>query len=831
MEAGRGNTNLTFNSANDFGNWLYDTLNLYNQSAILKKYNSNTSKSNWVSAYVNKVNAQMQGGRIIAGGDVFISAKDINVNGLIQSGFTNYVGEVDTSKVNSLKGSNLSDDDVLGNENYLVTKNYIKSDTKNINAISGVVANSNGYYDKQIELYYNPSTGNILSNDIYSNAGNVTLKGNILSTGGGKIVVSNGAADVKVTNASNKNLKLGTIESIEGKGLVTIIDKKQNNKETNFSSDGKYNPTQNLNYRWTGGGNYTVYTNHKIRIGLQEIVKVIGMSTWDLLKSLVKGNVNDYFRNYTDKFIDTFYSKDSAGTFSNSSYTTYSTGDALKKNGVYIVQGVNTPYLTINSQKRNESTSKSNKQLEAFADIGWKFWEGDVGADITWEQKKTGNVTSTYSMKADNPIDIKFVKGNSNINLSSNGGISDTTVTSNKLNLTNHSANALNVDYNPTTATGTLNVDTRGDTVLNVNGSVNVDIPHAYGKNVTLNATGDITGGGDGDFKTLNLNSTKGKINVTLTDGIRTALNATAAKDIKIIQFNSTKDLPLGIIESKTGDVTINTEGNLVSSVTERQNPTTSTQIENWKAAGILNTWSQTELVNALNANIFSKDPSAVDLAPVANITANKVILDFSGSSDVGGSIGSTGTAKTINYSNLKTTANLKLLANARVGDLEWGTNSVTYTPHYPIGLTLRDNTSDWNLYLTVNKVKGINLAAADNKTSFKIRTDLSINHLPKQDDRDITLIAPAGIYSSYSSIIAAKNLTLRGGNGGIDLNWNIDPLKDYYIDAMTGENLVIHFITTGLLHKKSNLYIKNNIAGGSVRFEADESIRFFNTK
>ena len=90
---------------------------------------------------------------------------------MIQSGFTKYTGEVDTSKVNSLKGTDLSDDDVLGNLDYLVTKNYNKADANDINAINGVVKNSAGYYDKQIELYYNPSTGNIVTNDIYSNGG------------------------------------------------------------------------------------------------------------------------------------------------------------------------------------------------------------------------------------------------------------------------------------------------------------------------------------------------------------------------------------------------------------------------------------------------------------------------------------------------------------------------------------------------------------------------------------------------------------------------------------------------------------------------------------
>lgn len=556
----KGNTTLSFKNATDFGNWLYDTLKVnYKQNSTLSKYGNANNKTSWVNSYVERINNQIAGGKIIAGGDILISAKDINVNGLIQSGCTKYIGEVDTSKVNKLSGKNLSDDDVFGNTTYLVTKNYNKADANDINSINGVVKNGDGYYDKQIELYYNPSTGNILANDIYSKGGNVTLKGNILSTGGGKIVVSNGAAYVSVTNESDKKLKLGAIESTESKGMVTIIYKVQNNKETTFSSDSTYSPVKNMNYKWTGGGNYTLNIKHKYNI---------------------------------------------------------------------VIGGLS------------------------------------VGS--------------------------------------------------------------------------------------------------------TINATGDIKGETSNliNFGTLNLNSSKGKMDYFKMNGgaAKTALNATEAKDIYIECFgaNDNEDLRIGTIESKAGNVTIATKGNLVSAVTERQNPTNATQIENWKNAGIFNTWSQKELVNALNGNIFSKDPYTVDFALTANIIANRVILD------VGGNIGSTATAKTINYSNLNSEENLKLLANVRVRDLEQGSNSVTYTPHTPIGLTLRGlSNSNWNLDLKGTADDNINLAMADNKTFFYIKSKGGSSfYTIGNENADVTFIAAAGITSSVNTRIYAKNLTLSGGKG-----------------------------------------------------------------
>ena len=406
-------------------------------------------------------------------------------------------------------------------------------------------------------------------------------------------------------------------------------------------------------------------------------------------------------------------------------------------------------------------------------------------------------------MKADNPIDIKFVKGNSFVDLTSTGGISDTSITAKDLSLANLETGGgdINVNYNAI-GTGNLSVASRSkNTVINATGAIYFTISQVGGENLTLNTTGDIRGKGDARFDSLNFNSAKGKVDFNFRNSgliplIQKALNVTAAKDINIDYYDndynyySTLYLPLGTIESKTGDVSIKANTHLDSAVTERNNPTTSTQIQNWKDAGILNTWSQTELVNALNANALSKDPYTVDLAPTANIIANKVTLDVG-----------TGIAKTISYSNLKNEDNLKLLANARAGDLEWGDNSVTYTPHDPIGLTLKDHSSSWNLYLK-NAHNSINLAAADNKTAFNIKTDGSIG----STDEDIILNSAEGLYLKNSTM-QAKNLILRGGNGSIYLENG----RYYMLDAITGDVLHLSADFGG------DLYIKNAISDSAL--------------
>ena len=131
----------------------------------------------------------------------------------------------------------------------------------------------------------------------------------------------------------------------------------------------------------------------------------------------------------------------------------------------------------------------------------------------------------------------------------------------------------------------------------------------------------------------------------------------------------------------------------------------------------------------------------------------------------------------------------------------EWGDNSVTYTPHYPIGLTLKDHSSSWNLYLK-NAHNSINLAAADNKTVLTIETDGSIG----STDKDIILNSAEGLYLKNSTM-QAKNLILRGGNGSIYL----DNGRYYMLDAITGDVLHLSADFGG------DLYIKNAISDSAL--------------
>ena len=109
-------------------------------------------KDTWVtSSEGNKPN-----GNMIAGENIYISASDINVNGKIQSGYADYVVNIDSSvqsQIEQIKnnwqnsgGQTLTDAMVTTGTAYRIVegKDVLQSD---------------GSYYRQLDVYYNPSTG------------------------------------------------------------------------------------------------------------------------------------------------------------------------------------------------------------------------------------------------------------------------------------------------------------------------------------------------------------------------------------------------------------------------------------------------------------------------------------------------------------------------------------------------------------------------------------------------------------------------------------------------------------------------------------------------
>lgn len=224
-------------------------------------------------------------GSRIAGDNIYINASDINVNGLIQSGYGKYevtIADTVTPKVQNLNRSwalmgkqDLSDAVITTGSYYLVQQ-------------GGKVLQADGTYKYQPDVYYNPSTHKLVIPDIDAHGGKIYLSGRISSTGNGKIVALDGAYDISVTNPTKTDLQVGKLISNKNNGLISIADSSTNrlteytrgstvvkdltkwDKTTGdwkvLSTSGassQYNPQENLRYNWTSGQKVTTRKHYK----------------------------------------------------------------------------------------------------------------------------------------------------------------------------------------------------------------------------------------------------------------------------------------------------------------------------------------------------------------------------------------------------------------------------------------------------------------------------------------------------------------------------------------------------------------------------------------
>lgn len=212
---------------------------------------------------------------ITAGGAIYINAASINVNGKIQSGYENYVLNIKQDIAQGLinagtPGAEKRPDAEFKTDEYLVTD----------------IEKSGAYYDDTtgkfvygIKAWYNPTTGQIFTEDIeQAGGGRIYLTGAIANTNasGGKLIVLDGGSrydiDSTVENMDNRfTLKLGSINAETVEGRIEINDTNTGNKVvygrnsiTTYDKNGKviddgnntttaYKPDDGQYYIWSNG--------------------------------------------------------------------------------------------------------------------------------------------------------------------------------------------------------------------------------------------------------------------------------------------------------------------------------------------------------------------------------------------------------------------------------------------------------------------------------------------------------------------------------------------------------------------------------------------------
>lgn len=575
-------------------------------------------------------------GSRIAGDNIYINASDINVNGLIQSGYGKYevtVSDAVMPKVQKLDRSwarmgkqNLSDAVITTGTYYLVQE-------------GGKVLQADGTYKYQPDVYYNPSTQKLVIPDIDAHGGKIYLSGRISSTGNGKIVVLDGAYDISVTNNTNTALQVGKLISNKNVGLISIADS-SNNRLTEYTrsrtvvkdltnwdkaagdwkvlstsgASSVYNPQKDLRYNWTSGQKVTTkkHYEHDHKAGL-----------WGAVTTLNETELTKYEQEITPQDMG-------HKTFTNDNGVYIDTSSLTNKDKQYVFVYDN---VVLNNSRTQPVVTKRWKT----GFLGWFHWER-----TEWDTHTGTAQQYVGSVKADHGIDIGFLgnqNGNSAINVtskadvaltgkiqSSQSGAGSTIAITSQEGAINQNGGLLkgdNVRLSAKKGLTNIAIESLGDTVKldaanTGRGNMNITVDGAYGKagHVNLvkaeNMNGDVSLTVLGNLTQSTAEAVKGnRIDIVSRQGgvgtaatalkvetpdhavdvlnpLSSSVNITAKGDIYAAEDSN---LRVGTIKSTGGNVMLTTAGSLIDALPSGETidrGNTATLVQGWKDLGLI---------------------------------------------------------------------------------------------------------------------------------------------------------------------------------------------------------------------------------------------------
>lgn len=576
-------------------------------------------------------------GSRIAGDNIYINASDINVNGLIQSGYGKYevtVSDAVMPKVQKLDRSwarmgkqNLSDAVITTGTYYLVQE-------------GGKVLQADGTYKYQPDVYYNPSTQKLVIPDIDAHGGKIYLSGRISSTGNGKIVALDGAYDISVTNNTNTALQVGKLISNKNDGLISIADSSRNQVTeytrnstvvkdlTNWdkaagdwkvlSTSGAssvYNPQKDLRYNWTSGQKVTTkkHYEHDHKAGL-----------WGAVTTLNETELTKYEQEITPQDMG-------HKTFTNDNGVYIDTSSLTNKDKQYVFVYDN---VVLNNSRTQPVVTKRWKT----GFLGWFHWER-----TEWDTNTGTAQQYVGSVKADHGIDIGFLgnqNGNSAINVtskadvaltgkiqSSQSGAGSTIAITSQEGAINQNGGLLkgdNVRLSAKKGLTNIAIESLGDTVKldaanTGSGNMNITVDGAYGKaghvnlvqakntngDVSLTVLGNLTQNGTDEAvkgNRIDIVSRQGSIGtdtaalkvetpdhaVDALNPLSSSVNVTAKGNIHLAEDS---DMRVGTIKSTGGNVTLTTAGSLIDALPSGETidrGNTATLVQGWKDLGLI---------------------------------------------------------------------------------------------------------------------------------------------------------------------------------------------------------------------------------------------------
>ena len=574
---------------------------------------------------------------IVAGNNVYVSGLNVNLDGLVQSGYKEFKVTLDNAANNKI--GNL-DRDYARNQTALTDQYVMSNDKYCVSTKAGAVYNAaTGAYDYTVKVYYNPATKELLTEAIEPNGGKIYITGALSSTGSGKLLAMDGTANIAIdTTNADRNLRVNKITNKDITGLISIKDT-QKNTLTEYTTDGQkmsvkttklnnkgnvisssttqvngatttYAPAKGMTINWTGGTS-----------GDKKIVK------WQYKKDFVFWGLIKY--GTTKDFVENEEVKNGKTEVSSTSITgadPLGQGTVIKVNNNAKEYGVTTKEYN----DPNATTYTPVVENKKYSGLSGKIF-GYGNCTYTWTETQMHSTSSTYTIKGDKPINVGFMTGGSgDISVSSAknmylaGNISNATkadgsaigkVTLNSIGGAISSVGSARVDADDLTAKAAkgisinhialgnmakLNIEaTTGDVSINsdrgklqfVGGNKG-----ALNGNLVINAAGDITTASDTvlngnriDFTTLGAINAAIAPGQTLTssDTMSASVNANAYGDITLT--NSNGDMRIGHIASKNGDVSLTTSGSFIDAVGDSTLSDSEGKLQKWQKLGLIN--------------------------------------------------------------------------------------------------------------------------------------------------------------------------------------------------------------------------------------------------
>ena len=574
---------------------------------------------------------------IVAGNNVYISGLNVNLDGLVQSGYKNFKVTLDNAANNKI--SNL-DRDYARNQTALTDQYVMSNDKYCVSTKAGAVYNSKtGAYDYTVKVYYNPATKELLTEAIEPNGGKIYITGALSSTGNGKLLAMDGTANIAIdTTNADRDLRVNKITNKDITGLISIKDT-QKNTLTEYTTDGQkmsvktttlnskgnaiststtqvndstttYKPADGMTINWTGGTS-----------GDKKIIK------WQYEKDFVFWGLIKY--GTTKDFVENEEVKNGKTEVSSSSITgadPLGQGTVIKVNNNAKEYGVTTK----DYKNPDESTYTPVVENKKYSGVSGKIF-GYGNCTYTWTETQMHSTSSTYTIKGDKPIDVGFMTGGSGdisvssakdmylagnisnatkadgnaigkVTLNSNGG-TISSVGSARVDaddLTAKAAKGISINHSALGNMAKLNIEaTTGDVSINsdrgklqfVGGNKG-----ALSGNLVINAAGDITTASDTvlngnriDFTTLGAINAAIAPGQTLTssDTMSASVNANAYGDITLT--NSNGDMRIGHIVSQTGNVNLTTSGSFIDAVGDSTLSDSESKLQKWQELGLIN--------------------------------------------------------------------------------------------------------------------------------------------------------------------------------------------------------------------------------------------------